>query len=157
MCFDFVNISFLVFIDNVGDVEVKGIDVDIMWLVIDNLVINVVFSVLDIELVSINFELEGIVVGVGSEFLYFVDFLGNISVCYFFELDGGKEGYVNVLFIYIGDCFVGMVMNVYVMEDVIWLIYGMDLGLKIKDEGDEFKGVIYLGVDGEIICGGCYI
>lgn len=107
------------FIDNVGDVEVKGIDVDIIWLVIDNLVINVVFSFLDIEFVCINFELEGIVVGVGSKLFYLVDFFGNINVWYFFELEGGKEGYVNVLFIYIGDCFVGMVMNVYVMEDVM--------------------------------------
>ena len=155
--FDPANISFLVFTDNVGDAEVKGIDADITWLATDNLVINAAFSVLDTELVSINPELEDIAAGVGSELPYSADFSGNISARYFFELDGGKEGYVNASLTYTGDRLAGMVMNAYAMEDATRLIYGTGSGLKIKDEGDEFKGATYPGADGETIRGGRYI
>ena len=83
----------------------------------DNLVINAAFSVLDTELVSINSELEGISAGVGSKLPYSADFSGNISARYFFELDGGKEGFVNASLTYTGDRLAGMVMNAYAMED----------------------------------------
>ncbi|MDY6976178.1 MAG: TonB-dependent receptor, partial [Pseudomonadota bacterium] len=106
--FDPTNISFLVFTDNVGDAEVKGIDADISWLATDNLVINAAFSVLDTELVRINPELEGIAAGVGSELPYSADFSGNISARYFFELDGGKEGFVNASLTYTGDRLAGI-------------------------------------------------
>ena len=155
--FDPTNISFLVFTDNVGDAEVKGIDADISWLATDNLVINAAFSVLDTELVRINTELEGIAAGVGSALPYSADFSGNISARYFFELDGGKEGFVNASLTYTGDRLAGMVMNAYAMEDATRLIYGTGSGLKIKDEGDVFNGATYPGADGEVIRGGRYI
>lgn len=155
--FDPANISFLVFTDNVGDAEVKGIDADISWLATDNLVINAAFSVLDTELVRINPELEGIAAGVGSELPYSADFSGNISARYFFELEGGKEGFVNASLTYTGDRLAGMVMNAYAMEDATRLIYGTGSGLKIKDEGEVFKGATYPGADGEVIRGGRYI
>ena len=155
--FDPTNISFLVFTDNVGDAEVKGIDADISWLATDNLVINAAFSVLDTELVRINPELEGIAAGVGSELPYSADFSGNISARYFFELDGGKEGFVNASLTYTGDRLAGMVMNAYAMEDATRLIYGTGSGLKIEDEGEVFNGATYPGADGEVIRGGRYI
>ena len=155
--FDPTNISFLVFTDNVGDAEVKGIDADITWLASDNLVINAAFSVLDTELVSINSELEGISAGVGSKLPYSADFSGNISARYFFELDGGKEGFVNASLTYTGDRLAGMVMNAYAMEDATRLIYGTGSGLKIEDEGEVFNGATYPGADGETIRGGRYI
>ncbi|APD93971.1 TonB-dependent receptor [Alteromonas mediterranea] len=155
--FDPTNISFLVFTDNVGDAEVKGIDADITWLASDNLVINAAFSVLDTELVSINSELEGIAAGVGSKLPYSADFSGNISARYFFELDGGKEGFVNASLTYTGDRLAGMVMNAYAMEDATRLIYGTGSGLKIEDEGEVFNGATYPGADGETIRGGRYI
>ena len=155
--FDPTNISFLVFTDNVGDAEVKGIDADITWLASDNLVINAAFSVLDTELVSINSELEVISAGVGSKLPYSADFSGNISARYFFELDGGKEGFVNASLTYTGDRLAGMVMNAYAMEDATRLIYGTGSGLKIEDEGEVFNGATYPGADGETIRGGRYI
>ena len=155
--FDPTNISFLVFTDNVGDAEVKGIDADITWLASDNLIINAAFSVLDTELVSINSELEGISAGVGSKLPYSADFSGNISARYFFELDGGKEGFVNASLTYTGDRLAGMVMNAYAMEDATRLIYGTGSGLKIEDEGEVFNGATYPGADGETIRGGRYI
>ena len=155
--FDPTNISFLVFTDNVGDAEVKGIDADITWLASDNLIINAAFSVLDTELVSINSELEGIAAGVGSKLPYSADFSGNISARYFFELDGGKEGFVNASLTYTGDRLAGMVMNAYAMEDATRLIYGTGSGLKIEDEGEVFNGATYPGADGETIRGGRYI
>ena len=155
--YDPTNISFLVFTDNVGDAEVKGIDADITWLASDNLVINAAFSLLDTELVRINPELEGIAAGVGSKLPYSADFSGNINARYFFELEGGKEGYVNASLTYTGDRLAGMVMNAYAMEDATQLIYGTGSGLKIEDEADTFEGATYLGSDGEVLRGGRYI
>jgi len=48
-------------------------------------------------------------------------------------------------------------LSAYAMEDATRLIYGTGSGLKIKDEGDEFKGATYPGADGETIRGGRYI
>merc|ERR1712224_410452 len=72
--FDPTNISFLVFTDNVGDAEVKGLDADITWLATDDLVLNAAFSLLDTELTRINPELEGIAPGVGARLPYSAEF-----------------------------------------------------------------------------------
>lgn len=155
--FDPANISFLVFTDNVGDAEVQGIDADITWLATDNLVVNAAFSVLDTELVRVNSELEGIAAGVGSELPYSANFSGNISARYFFELDGGREGFVNASLTYTGDRLAGMVMNAYAMEDATQLIYGRGSGLEIQEEAAVFEGATYAGSDGETIRGGRYV
>ena len=76
--FDPTNISFLVFTDNVGDAEIKGLDADITWLASDNLVINAAFSLLDTELTRVNAELAGIAPGVGAQLPYSAEFSGNI-------------------------------------------------------------------------------
>ena len=85
--YDPTNISFLVFTDNVGDAEIRGIDADLTWLATDNLIINAAFSVLDTELTSINDALDGIAPPVGSKLPYSADFSGNIRAQYFYELE----------------------------------------------------------------------
>ncbi|NVK57840.1 MAG: TonB-dependent receptor [Alteromonadaceae bacterium] len=155
--FDPTNISFLVFTDNVGDAEVKGVDADITWLATDDLVLNAAFSVLDTELVSINPELAGIAPGVGSRLPYSAEFSGNVNARYYFELDGGRQGFVNASVSYTGDRLAGMVMDAYVMEDATQLIYGTGSGLKIEDEAAVYDGISYPDANGDTFRGGRYV
>ena len=155
--YDPTNISFLVFTDNVGDAEIKGLDADLTWLATDDLVINAAFSLLDTELTSINSELEGIAAGVGSQLPYSAEFSGNINARYFFELEGGKRGYVNGSVSYTGDRFAGMVMDAFVMEDATQNIYGTGSGLKIEQEAAVYEGVTYADSNGETFRGGRYV
>ena len=155
--FDPTNISFLVFTDNVGDAEVKGLDADITWLATDDLVLNAAFSLLDTELTSINPELEGIAPGVGARLPYSAEFSGNINARYYFELDGGQQGFVNASVAYTGDRLAGMVMDAYVMEDATQLIYGTGSGLKIEDEAAVYDGVGYTDANGGTFRGGRYV
>ena len=155
--YDPTNISFLVFTDNVGDAEIKGLDADLTWLATDDLVINAAFSLLDTELTSVNSELVGIAAGVGSQLPYSAEFSGNINARYFFELDGDKRGYVNGSVSYTGDRYAGMVMDAFVMEDATQNIYGTGSGLKIEQEAAVYEGVTYADSNGETFRGGRYV
>lgn len=155
--FDPTNISFLVFTDNVGDAEIRGLDADITWLATDDLVISAAFSVLDTELTRVNAELEGIAAGVGSALPYSADFSGNINARYYYELPDGLTGYVNGSVSYTGDRLAGMVMDAYVMEDATNLIYGTGSGLSIKEEAAVYEGVTYADANGETFKGGRYV
>ncbi|MEW9796665.1 TonB-dependent receptor [Alteromonas sp. CYL-A6] len=155
--FDPTNISFLVFTDNVGDAEIKGLDADITWLATDDLVVTAAFSLLDTELTRINEELNGISPGVGAELPYSANFSGNVAARYFFELDGGKRGYVNASVSYTGDRLAGMAMDAYVMEDATRLIYGTGSGLKIEDEAAVYEGATYTDANGNTFRGGRYV
>ena len=155
--FDPTNISFLVFTDNVGDAEIKGLDADITWLATDDLVVNAAFSLIDTELTRVNPELEGIAAGVGSELPYTATFSGNVNARYYFELDGGQQGFVNASVAYTGDRLAGMVMDAYVMEDATRHIYGMGSGLKIEDEAAVYEGATFTDGDGNAFRGGRYV
>jgi iron complex outermembrane receptor protein len=155
--FDPTNISFLVFTDNVGDAEIKGLDADITWLASDNLVINAAFSLLDTELTRINSELAGIAPGVGAQLPYSAEFSGNVRARYFFELNDGYEGYVNASVSYTGDRLAGMTMDAFVTEDATRLIYGVGSGLPIQAEATVYDGVTYADSNGNEFQGGRYI
>mgnify|MGYP000122877869 FL=1 len=155
--YDPTNISFLVFTDNVGDAEIKGIDADITWLATDNLVINAAFSVLDTELTRVNAELAGIAPGVGARLPYSAEFSGNIRAQYYFELDGGYDGYVNASVSYTGDRLAGMSMDAYVTEDATRLIYGTGSGLPIQNEAATYDGTSFQDSNGDVFQGGRYI
>ena len=155
--FDPTNISFLVFTDNVGDAEIKGLDADITWLATDNLVINAAFSLLDTELTRINAELAGIAPAVGAQLPYSAEFSGNIRARYYFELDGGYDGYVNASVSYTGDRLAGMTMDAFVTEDATQLVYGVGSGLPIQTEAAVFDGVTYADSNGATFKGGRYI
>lgn len=155
--FDPTNISFLVFTDNVGDAEIKGLDADLTWLASDDLVINAAFSLLDTELTRINAELEGIAPGVGAQLPYSAEFSGNIRARYYFELDDGYGGYFNASVSYTGDRLGGMTMDAFVTEDATQLIYGVGSGLPIQTEAAVFDGVTYADSNGATFQGGRYI
>lgn len=155
--FDPTNISFLVFTDNVGDAEIKGLDADITWLASDNLVINAAFSLLDTELTRVNAELVGIAPGVGAQLPYSAEFSGNIRARYYFELNNGYDGYVNASVSYTGDRLAGMTMDAFVTEDATRLVYGVGSGLPIQTEAAVFDGASFLDSNGDVFQGGRYI
>jgi iron complex outermembrane receptor protein len=155
--FDPTNVSFLVFTDNVGDAEIKGIDGDITWLATDNLILDASFSLLDTELVSVNDELAGIAPPVGSELPYSASFSGNIRARYFYEMDNGLTGFVNGSLVYTGDRLASMTMDAFVLEDTTRLVYGTGSGLSIQKEADVFDGVNYTDTNGNLFAGGRYI
>lgn len=155
--FDPTNISFLVFTDNVGDAEIKGIDGDFNWLVTDNFVLSGAFSVIDTELTSINAELDGIAPSVGGRLPYSAEFSGNLQAEYFYALSDGMTGYVNGSISYTGERLAGMTMDAYVVEDATNLVYGTGSGLSIQKEADVFKGVNYSDSDGNTFAGGRYV
>jgi iron complex outermembrane receptor protein len=155
--YDPTNISFLVFTDNVGDAEIRGLDADITWLASDNLVINSAFSLLDTELTSVNAELAGIAPGVGAQLPYSAEFSGNIRARYYFELDNGYDGYFNAAVNYTGDRLAGMSMDAYVTEDATQLIYGTGSGLPIQNEAATYDGTSFQDSNGDVFQGGRYI
>jgi outer membrane receptor protein involved in Fe transport len=155
--FDPTNISFLVFTDNVGDAEIKGIDGDITWLATDNLILDASFSLLDTELTSVNDELDGIAPPVGSELPYSASFSGNIRARYFYEMDNGLTGFINGSLVYTGDRLASMTMDAFVLEDTTRLVYGTGSGLSIQKEADVFEGVNYTDTNGNLFAGGRYI
>jgi outer membrane receptor protein involved in Fe transport len=155
--FDPTNISFLVFTDNVGDAEIKGIDGDITWLATDNLVIDAAFSLLDTELTRINSELDGIAPPVGAELPYSASFSGNLRARYFYEMENGLTGYVNGSLVYTGDRLASMTMDAYVLEDTTRLVYGTGSGLNIQNEASLYEGVTYTDTNGNNFAGGRYI
>ncbi len=155
--FDPTNISFLVFTDNVGDAEIKGIDGDFNWLVTDNFVLSGAFSVIDTELTSINAELDGIAPSVGSRLPYSAEFSGNLQAEYFYALSDGMTGYVNGSISYTGERLAGMTMDAYVIEDATNLVYGTGSGLSIQKEADVYSGVNYTDSDGNTFAGGRYV
>ncbi|MFB0979284.1 MAG: TonB-dependent receptor [Alteromonadaceae bacterium] len=155
--FDPTNISFLVFTDNVGDAEIKGIDGDFSWVVTDNLVITGAFSFIDTELTSINNELAGIAPAVGSRLPYSAKFSGNLQAQYFYNISKDMTGYVNGSISYTGERLAGMSMDAYVLEDATNLIYGTGSGLSIEKEADVYSGVNYQGSNGQTFAGGRYV
>jgi iron complex outermembrane receptor protein len=155
--FDPTNISFLVFTDNVGDAEIRGLDADITWLASDNLVFNAAFSLLDTELTRINSELDGIAPDVGSKLPYSADFSGNLRAQYFYELSNGLTGYINGSISYTGDRLASMTMDAFVLEDTTELVYGTGSGLTIQQEADVYEGVGFTDRNGEVFKGGRYV
>jgi len=155
--FDPTNISFLVFTDNVGDAEIKGIDGDFTWVATDNLVISGAFSLLDTELTSVNAELAGIAPAVGSRLPYSAEFSGNLQAEYFYHIANDMTGYVNASISYTGERLASMTMDAYVLEDTTNLVYGTGSGLSIQKEADVFSGVNYQDSNGQTFAGGRYV
>ena len=155
--YDPTNISFLVFTDNVGEAEIKGIDGDFTWVATDNLIISGAFSFIDTELTSVNDQLEGIAPAVGSRLPYSAEFSGNLQAQYFYHIAKDMTGYINGSVSYTGERLAGMSMDAYVTEDATKLIYGTGSGLSIKKEADVYTGTNFKDSNGETFAGGRYV
>lgn len=155
--FDPTNISFLVFTDNVGDAEIKGIDGDFNWAATDNLIISGAFSFIDTELTSVNGELAGIAPSVGSRLPYSAEFSGNLQASYYYHIARDMTGYINGSISYTGERLASMTMDAYVLEDTTNLVYGTGSGLSIEKEADQYLGVNYQDSNGDTFAGGRYV
>lgn len=134
--FDPSNVAFLVFMENAGDAEVDGLDLDFTWLPTANLTLSGGASVVNNELTRINSQLDEIVVPVGSRLPWTPEFRANLRARYDFRLESMQaDAYVRGGIIYTGDSLSGTACNAYLVEDVTRQVYGQGSGLKIQEEG----------------------
>ena len=140
--FDPSNVAFLVFIENVGDAEIFGVDGDFIWVPAANLTIAGSFSFIDTEITKLNAQLDGVSVPVGSELPFSPDFAGSLRGRYDFELPfmGGVGAYISSAISYTGESKAGIVGSAFFVEDTTNLVYGTGSGLEIASEGGNFIG-----------------
>jgi len=138
--FDPSNVAFLVFMENIGDAETSGIDLDFIYLASDNLTLSGAVSTLDTELTRINSQLNDIAVPVGSELPFAPSVSGNIRARYDFQWNGG-DAWFNAALIYRGATVSGIVGSGAFMEDTHRLAYGRSSGFGLQNEGGVFGTV----------------
>ena len=138
--FDPSNVAFLVFLENVGDAETQGLDVDFMWAATGRLTIAGAVSLLDTELTRINSQLQGVSVPEGSELPLAPSFSGNVRARYDFDFMNGNA-WVNAALVYRGETVSGIVGSAAFMDDTHNLAYGNDPGVSIQNEGGTFGTV----------------
>jgi outer membrane receptor protein involved in Fe transport len=138
--FDPSNVAFLVFLENVGDAETRGVDIDFMWAATSRLTLSGAASFLDTELTRINPQLQGVSVPKGSELPLAPSFSGNIRVRYDFDIMKGNA-WVNASLVYRGESVTGIVGSAEFMTDTHELAYGNDPGVDIQNEGGTFGTV----------------
>ena len=145
--FDPSNVAFLVFIENAGDAEIDGLDLDFTWLPTANLTISGGAAFVSNKLTRINPQLEGIVSPVGSRLPWTPEFRANVRARYDFRVESMQaDAYVRTAVVYTGDSLSQSACNAYFVEDVTQQIYGVGSGLNIQDEGD-FCGTALTGGD----------
>ena len=83
--FDPSNVAFLVFMENVGDAESNGVDLDFQWALTNNLIISGAASFFGYKDPPLNPQLVGVAVPVGSELPLAPSFSGNIRARYDFD------------------------------------------------------------------------
>ncbi|MEE4299734.1 MAG: TonB-dependent receptor [Pseudomonadales bacterium] len=154
--FDPANVAFLVFLENVGDAEVRGIDGDFTWLPTPNLTISGAFSFIQTEITDLNPQLQGIAVPEGSELPYTPEFSGNIRARYDFDLPALQgRGYVRAGVNYRTDSFTGITGNAFYAEQAHLEVYGVGSGLEIEAEGGTFASPV--PATGETFQNGRYV
>ena len=140
--FDPSNVAFLVFMENVGDADSNGIDIDFQWAPTNNLTVSGAASFLDTEITRLNPQLQGVAVPVGSELPLAPDFSGNLRARYDFEMPSmGANAYVTGSVTYRGTSLAGIVGSAAFMDDTSLLAYGRTSGLGMESEGGNFGTV----------------
>ena len=141
--FDPANVAFLVFVENVGDAEILGVDTDFIWAPTANLTISGAFSIIDTEITRLNQQLVDIAVPEGSELPFTPDFSGNLRARYEFDvaLMGGSSAYISGGLSYTGESKSGITGSAFHIENTLALVNGSaGSGLSIADEGAVFAG-----------------
>ena len=140
--FDPSNVAFLFFIENVGDAEATGLDVDFQWAASGSLTIAGAFSLLDTELTELNRQLQGIAVPQGSELPLAPSFAGNLRARYDFPLQMmDANAYILASVNYRGEMVSGLVGSAEFMDDTLFRQSGSYSGLDIQNEGGSYGTV----------------
>jgi outer membrane receptor protein involved in Fe transport len=141
--FDPSNVAFLFFVENVGDAEVNGLDVDFQWAATDNFTLHGAVSWLDTELTRVNDQLDGIAVPVGSELPFASEISGNLRARYDFFMDSmDADAYISASMNYRGDSVTALIGSAEFFEDTLFQQTGRNSGLKIQNEGGTFGTVM---------------
>ncbi|MEJ2087841.1 MAG: TonB-dependent receptor, partial [Gammaproteobacteria bacterium] len=145
--FDPANVAFLVFIENAGDAEVNGLDLDFTWLAGNRWTIQGGLSLVDNKLSRINPQLEEIVVPEGSRLPWTPEVRANLRARYDFPINSIEaDGWIRAAIVYTGSSRALSTCNAYFVEDVTTQVFGVGSGLKIKEEGG-FCGTPLAGDD----------
>ena len=165
--FDPSNVAFLVFIENVGDAEVDGLDADFTWAATDALTISGAVAFVDSEITRLDPQLVGISAPVGSELPFTADFSFNLRGRYDFRWESfNADAFVQAGIVYTGDSLSGIVGNANFVEDTTRRIYGAPSGFEIRNEGGTFGasgvatevgGSFGLTPDGQFFANGRYV
>ena len=140
--FDPSNVAFLFFIENVGDAEVKGLDVDFQWAAADGLRLSGAFSLLGTELTKLNPQLQGIAVPTGSDLPLAPSFAGNLRARYDVWLQGmDATAYFLASVNHRGKSVSGIVGSAEFMDDTLFRQSGLYSGLNIQNEEGTFGTV----------------
>ncbi|MEL7185775.1 MAG: TonB-dependent receptor [Pseudomonadota bacterium] len=140
--FDPSNVAFLFYVENVGDAEIDGLDVDFQWAATDNFTLSGAFTMLDTEITALNPQLTDIAVPVGSELPWAADFSGNLRARWDFPLNTLQaDGYVNMSLNYRGETVSAVIGSAEFFEDTLVQQTGRSSGLQIRNEGGTFGTV----------------
>ena len=140
--FDPSNVAFLFFIENVGDAEAKGLDVDFQWAATEGLTLSGAFSILDTEVTDLNPQLQGIAVPAGSDLPLAPSFAGNLRARYDAWLPNMEAtAYVLASLNYRGKSVSGVVGSAEFMDDTLFRQSGLYSGLKLKYEEGTYGTV----------------
>ena len=140
--FDPSNVAFLFFIENIGDAESSGLDLDLQWAASENLTIAGAASFLTTELTRLNPQLDGIAVPVGSDLPFAPAFSGNLRVRYDFTLDALQaNAYLRGGIVHRGENVSGIVGSAEFMDDTLFRQSGSYSGLDLQDEGGNYGTV----------------
>ncbi len=139
--FDPTNVAFLVFIENVGDAEVRGLDIDYQWVASYALSFAGAVSFTDTELTRLSPQLRGIAVPVGAELPLSPKFSGNLRVRYDFTIKDLGDAYVSASVNYRGESVSGVTGDAAFKDDSLFQQTGRYSGLKLRREGGTYGTV----------------
>ena len=139
--FDPSNVAFLFFVENAGDAEITGMDVDFQWAATDGLTIMGAFTWLDTELTAINPQLDGVVVPAGSELPLSSDIGGNLRFRYDWTTSSDTDWYAHLGINYRGSNVSAITGTAEFYDDNLRVQTGNTSGLSIQDEGGTFGTV----------------
>ncbi len=144
--FDPANVAFLVFIENAGDAETSGVDVDFTWLVTPRFSLNGGFSYVDNELTRVNPQLDEVVVPTGSRLPWAPEYSFNLRARYDIPdinlMNIRADAYVRGGLSYTGESPAEFSGDAYLAEDVTRLVFGRNTGLEIQEEGGFFGAAL---------------
>lgn len=144
--FDPANVAFLVFIENAGDAETSGLDVDFTWLVTPNFSLNGGFSYVDNELTRVNPQLDEVVVPTGSRLPWAPEYSFNLRATYDFHditiMNLKADAYIRGGLSFTGESPAEFSGDAYLAEDVTRLVLGKNTGLEIQEEGGFFGAAL---------------
>ena len=137
--FDPANVGILVFLENIGDAEVSGLDLDFTWLATNSLTFQGAVSFVDSEITRLNSALEGIAAPVGSELPFTADVSFNLRGRYDFRLNSyDADAYVSAGLVYTGDSLANITADANFIEDQSRRLFGNGTGLQIENLNGTF-------------------